>query len=97
MSSRTSLFVTWPLNSDSVSPGGLITGYQLVMDDGYGGEFVKVLDTVSISARINEFYAANLTQGLIYRFKVRAYNYNDEPGAYSVISSFMACDVPSRW
>jgi hypothetical protein len=39
-SSRTSLYIKWVRNTDSPSPGGLINGYTLFMDDGKGGHFV---------------------------------------------------------
>lgn len=39
LSSRTSIFVNWVMNADAPSPGGLITGYTLFMDDGRGGSF----------------------------------------------------------
>jgi hypothetical protein len=64
MSSRTSIFVKWDRNQDGVGVGGLITGYKLYMDDGYGGELVEVLDTVGFSSQINEFLAVNLTASL---------------------------------
>jgi hypothetical protein len=37
-STRNSIFVSWDLNEDAIGEGGLITGYKLYMDDGYGGE-----------------------------------------------------------
>jgi len=38
-SSRTSLLIKWVRNTDTPSPGGLITGYTLFMDDGKGSQF----------------------------------------------------------
>lgn len=46
----------------------MITGYKLYMDDGYGGDFELVLDTVGYTSQINEYVAVNLTESLLYRF-----------------------------
>lgn len=93
-SSRTSLFVKWQINADQLGLGELFSGYKLYMDDGYGGDFKVVLDTVGLSNKITHFLATGLTPSLIYRFKVAAFNKNGVAGQLSDISSFMACDVP---
>lgn len=49
LSTRTSIFVSWDLNDNAIGDGGLITGYKLYMDDGYGGELEEVLTTVGFT------------------------------------------------
>ena len=84
LSSRTSIFLKWQLNADGIGPGGLISGYKLYMDDGYGGDFELVMNTVGFTSQINEFLAMNLTASLQYRFQLEAYNYNElAPGPKS--------------
>ena len=80
LSGSTSVFVSWQRNIDGDAPGGLITVYSLFMDDGYGGRFTEILNTVGTSPLISEHLATGLTQSLTYRFKVVAYNYNPEAG-----------------
>jgi hypothetical protein len=80
LSSSTSIFVSWQRNTDGEAPGGLITGYSLFMDDGYGGKFTEILNTVGTSPLISEHLATDLSQSLTYKFKVVAYNYNTEAG-----------------
>ena len=95
MSSRTSIFVRWQVNADQNGLGELFSGYKLYMDDGYGGDFNIVLDTVGFTNKITEYLATNLSPSLLYRFKVAAYNKNNVAGELSEISTIMACDVPS--
>lgn len=54
-SNSTSLYVQWTLVADGTLPGGKITGYKLYMDDGYGGNFRVIYNTVNISPNINGF------------------------------------------
>ena len=77
LSSRTSIFVSWVLNSDGLGEGGLISGYKLYMDNGLGGDFNVVMNTVGYSSQLREYLAVNLTESLQYRFKLEAYNYNE--------------------
>jgi len=49
-SSRTSIFVSWDSIQDGIGQGGLITGNRLYIDDGYGGDFRLLLDTVGQSS-----------------------------------------------
>jgi hypothetical protein len=87
--------VEWALTSDGLGPGGLISGYKLYMDDGEGGDFNVVMDTVGYSSQIKEYLAVNLTESLQYRFQLEAYNYNElAPGDLSEVSSIYACDKP---
>lgn len=96
-SSRTSVFVNWQLNEDGLgSEGGLISGYKLFMDDGEGGDFEVVYDTVGYSSHLDSFLATNLTTSALYRFRLQAYNYNTlQPGEISDILYVYVCDEPS--
>ena len=67
-STRSSIFVEWMLTPDGLGEGGRITGYKLYLDNGRGGEFLSVIDTVGYSAQIRQHLAVNLTEGLEYRF-----------------------------
>ena len=57
------------------------------MDDGYGGTFKIIYDTVEVSPSINSYLITNLTTALMYRFKIAAYNFNGA-GKNSTISSY---------
>jgi hypothetical protein len=95
LSSRESIYIQWSLNTDGLGDGGVIQGYKVYMDDGYGGALQLVMDTVGLSSTISEYMATNLTQSLQYRFQVEAYNYNLlAPGEKSDITSIYACDIP---
>ena len=76
ISNKNSLFVTWQITLDSISPGGIITGYKLYADDGLGGNFNVILNTVGLSSKINEYLFTGLITSRLYRFKIIAYNYN---------------------
>jgi len=73
----------------------MFSGYKLLMDDGYGGDFNIVLDTVGFSNKITEYLATNLRPSLLYRFQVAAFNKNNVAGQLSDITTIMACDVPN--
>jgi hypothetical protein len=49
-SSRTSIFISWNLTQDGIGSGGKITGNRLYMDNGRGGDFNLILDTVGQSS-----------------------------------------------
>jgi Fibronectin type III domain len=72
-SSKTSIAVQWDQNDDSVS--AKVTGYQLLMDDGYNGDFTVIYDGSGFPNTFS-YTAQNLTTGLPYRFKVVALNIN---------------------
>lgn len=38
LSSRESIYVQWVLNDDGLGDGGVIQGYKVYMDDGFGGQ-----------------------------------------------------------
>lgn len=87
LSSRTSIHVYWELNEDGLGVGGKISGYKLFMDDGVGGDFAVVFDTVGFNADINSFTATGLTTALQYRFYLQAFNFNQlAPGPISDIA-----------
>lgn len=50
LSNRTSLFVSWELNDDGIVPGGQIAGYILYIDDGYGGDFKPIFNSVGLTS-----------------------------------------------
>jgi hypothetical protein len=96
-----SLFITWTANTDdpTLSPGGDIVGYQLLMATPESGDaFSVVLDTVLRSTQVTEFLVSSptysLTTGANYQFKVIAHNFNG-PSAASPVSTFRVCGDPS--
>ena len=83
----------------SPSPGGDITGYQLLMATPESGEvFTVVADTVHRSIQALEYLvgapAHTLVTGSTYRFKVIAYNMNG-PSTASSIADFLVCGAPA--
>lgn len=46
------------------------------MDNGFGGDFNPIFNSVGQTSQVGEFLATNLSASLQYRFKVEAYNYN---------------------
>jgi len=97
LSTRTSLFVSWDVNTDAAGPGGLVTGYSLLVDDGTYGIFNETLNTVGTSPLVSSHYLTGLNTSRIYRFKVIAFNFNPTPGEESDISSFDVCEPPSHF
>ena len=78
----------WARVADGVDPGGLIQGYSLHVDDGFGGRFTEVFNSVGVSRLVSEHLVTGLTLSLTYRFYVIAYNYNGmKHGAASLASS----------
>jgi len=39
LSTKTSIALEWPLNTNRHLPGGAVTGYKLYVDDGLNGDF----------------------------------------------------------
>lgn len=96
-SSKTNLYIKWAQVSDGLSPGGLINGYQLWMDDGKGGDMTIIFNSINLeSPDVREYQVNSLITGLPYRFQVAASNYN-QVGELSDIASFQPCDLPSEW
>ena len=82
--------------TDAASTGGLITGYSLYVDDGYGGRFTEVFSSVGASRLITEQLVTGLTLSLNYRFYVIAYNYNHAASSpASAMAEFQVCTKPS--
>ena len=75
----------------------MITGYKLYADDGLGGQFALIQTTVGLTAKVNEYLHTGLLTSRQYRFKVVAFNFNEEAGPESDISAFHACDLPGNW
>ena len=94
LSSESSLFIYWVRVADQQSPGGLVTGYSLLMDDGFGGTFSEVFNSVGSSALISEYLVTGVTLSLTYRFKVVAYNFNPTESLDSAITSVQVCAKP---
>jgi hypothetical protein len=63
------------------------------MDDGRGGQFTTIYDGSFLPGKIN-FLKTALTNGLQYRFKVYAVNFNGLSPA-GAISAFYACAAPA--
>ena len=76
LSGDNSLFIHWSKVADQQGPGGLITGYSLYMDDGYGGVFSEIFNSVGTSPMITEYLVSGIKLSLIYRFRVVSYNFN---------------------
>ena len=67
------------------------------MDDGIGGDFQIVQDTVGYNSDINSYTATGLVSSLQYRFYVQAYNYNElAPGPISDYAYIYACGIPAN-
>jgi len=94
LSSANSLYVKWALTADQTGPGGLITGYVLYMDDGLGGLYSPIFNTVNVSPTIQGYLVSGLTTGRQYRFKLEAYNFNGA-GPESAVATLQACAMPS--
>lgn len=90
-SSKTSLAVNWV--APSVVPSSPITGYTLEMDDGNGGQFTQIYDGSQDSNAL-QFLIKHLTNGLLYRFRVYAVNFNGK-SLPSTVSSYYACQAPT--
>jgi large repetitive protein len=100
-SGETSLLIRWAAVPDdpSVSPGGDLTGYELLMAGPESGEeFSTVLDSVGVSTQTTELLvgpaAFPLSTGGVYRFKLALHNFNGA-GLPSEISTFRVCAPPS--
>lgn len=66
------------------------------MDDGLGGPFRVIYDTVVLTPEIRHYLVPNLTHSLNYRFFVEAYNFNGA-GPASDIAFLKPCSLPARW
>lgn len=70
-----------------------ITGYQLEMDDGFGGQFTTIYDGSFDTGTLN-FLKSGLTEGLHYTFRAFSLNFNGKSQP-SQTASFYACTAPS--
>lgn len=100
-SSDSSIFVQWTANTDDplLSPGGDITGYELLMaTDETGEDYTSVFNSENLSTQVTEYLVGSpdfaLTAGSNVRFKVIAYNFNG-PSEASDIATFPVCGNPS--
>jgi hypothetical protein len=97
LSSENSLFIRFQtsLSLQSKSPGGDITGYQLLMATPESGDvFDVVFGTVKQSTQVTEYLVSALMTGEEYRFKVLAFNFNG-PSEASDIAYIRVCGFPS--
>lgn len=86
LSSKTTLQLLWTKLVDGLGDGGKITGYELEMDDGAGGQFTRKFYGVG-TPLITHYLATQLSTGLTYQTRVKGYNING-PGDWSTPSSF---------
>ena len=100
-SGETSLLLRWAAVPDDPgrSPGGDITGYELLLATPESGEgFTAVLDSVGSSTQATELLAGPpalpLTTGSVYRFKLALHNFNGA-SLPSEVRSFRVCAPPS--
>jgi len=100
-SGTTSLFMRWTTSPSvaSKSPGGDILGYQLLMATPESGDVYEIVfDSVNNSTQLTEHLVGapdhDLTTGAVYRFRVKAYNFNGASMASS-ITSVRVCGQPS--
>lgn len=86
----TSITLEWGISSDKELP---VIGYQLEIDDGYGGDF-EVLYNGYNFPNVRQYTATGLTRGLEYKFQLKALNFNG-PGAASNSLTTYFCSAPS--
>jgi len=93
LSSTTSIALEWALNTNHHMPGGAVTGYKLLMDDGLNGDFVEIYYGQKVPS-LHEYLVTNLTAQRPYRFRVQAENFNGF-GPMSDIITHWTCIPPS--
>jgi len=93
LSSKTSIAVEWPLNTNHHMPGGAVTGYKLFVDDGLNGDFVEIFYGRKVPS-MHEYLVQNLTSQRPYRFRVQAENFNGF-GPMSDIITHWTCLPPA--
>jgi len=67
------------------------------MDDGYGGLFSEVFNSVGTSPMITKYLVTGIKLSLTYRFKVVSYNFNPAVSLPSDITYVQACMKPSSF
>lgn len=93
-STKTMAYIQWSEVADGTSPGGLISGYELYIDDGQGGDYNLIYDTTQLSPDITSLAVSDLTTNIGYRMYLIAHNYNEASDPSSV-TTFYPCEVPS--
>jgi hypothetical protein len=78
--------------SGSANGGLTLEAYELLVDNGLGGEFGPVNDTCQPSLQTS-YLLTNLTKGRVYRLKYRVQNYLGW-SPYSPVASLLAAGVP---
>ena len=92
MSSTDSLYLLWSSVSNGIGSGGVITGYELQIDDQGQGNYATIMYGVGQPQK-TYFLATNL-DGKQYNVRVRAFNFNG-PSSWSTPASFNMCSLPS--
>ena len=85
-----SITLSWSISLDKQLP---VIGYQLQMDDGYGGDFQTIYNGYNFP-NVRQYTATGLTRGLEYRFQLMALNFNG-PGVASSTLDVYFCSPPS--
>ena len=93
LSDTQSLYIYWSRVADGPTKGGLITGYELQLDDASHGNYHTVYYGVGQPIR-TYFKATSLITGARYNARIRSYNYNGY-GTWSPIARFEVCIAPS--
>jgi large repetitive protein len=93
MGSETSIYFYWSSVADGVGTGGIITGYELQIDDQGQGNYETIYYGVGQPIRL--FYLAqNLISGSTYNARVRTYNFNGY-GNWKTLQEIEVCGSPS--
>ena len=86
----TSITLAWSISADKSLP---VIGYQLYMDDGYGGAYTIIYDGNNFP-NVRTYTANGLVRGLDYKFYVTALNFNGASVA-SIPLSVTFCSTPT--
>ncbi len=86
---ETSITLSWVTSADKDLP---VIGYQLYMDDGYGGDYSIVYDGKNFP-NVRQFTVTGLSRGLVYNFKVTALNFNGASVASDATSVTFCSDL----
>lgn len=99
LSTASRIVLQWVAPASSGSPGGDITGYRLLMDDGLGGDFTVIYDGDNAPSLVQYVIGGDssihaVVAGRGYRFRLAARAFNGL-GELSDITTIWACAAPS--